>query len=64
MLNITNINVDREVVAAYNGTTTGVCFDNLDFIKSDKKGLTLFDATAVAFATNIDFSKINVLTYS
>ena len=64
MPDIANINGDRDIVTVYNGTTTGVCFDNLDFIKPDRKGLTLFDATSVAFATNIDFSKIDVLTYS
>ena len=62
--NTDNINGDRDVVFVYNGTTSGVCFDNLDFIKKDRKGLTFCDATSIAFATEIDYSKIDVLTYS
>jgi phosphoserine aminotransferase len=61
---ISNVDSDRDIVFVYNGTTSGVCFDNLDFIKEDRKGLTFCDATSVAFAIDIDWNKIDVLTYS
>jgi phosphoserine aminotransferase len=62
--NITGIDSDRDIVFVLNGTTSGVCIDNFDFIKKERKGLTFCDATSGIFAFDIDFSKIDVLTYS
>ena len=55
---------DHDLVFVYNGTTSGVCLPNLDWLTSDRNGLVFCDATSAAFAMPIDFSKLDVVTWS
>ncbi len=54
----------RDTVFTMNGTAAGVWVPDLDWIDPDREGLTLCDATSAAFAAEIDWSKIDVLTFS
>lgn len=53
-----------DVVFVSNGTTSGVRIPDWDWIPANREGLSLCDATSYAFANDIDWSKIDLLTYS
>lgn len=61
---VTDLNPDNDLVFVYNGTTSGVCLPNLDFISEERKGLTLCDATSAVFSRALDFNKLDVVTWS
>ena len=64
IVDLNKVNFDNDIVFTWNGTTSGVCVPDAEWIKDEKKGLTICDATSAVFSMDLPWNKLDATTFS
>ena len=63
-IDLSQVRGDADVVLAWNGTSTGMCIPHTDWLRSDRNGLVLCDATSAIFSVDLPWNRMDAITWS
>lgn len=64
MVDFSGINPKHDVMFVWNGTSCGVSMPHMNWVSPNHEGLIMADATSAAFATDLDWEKLDVTAFS
>ncbi|MDR0677821.1 MAG: phosphoserine transaminase [Holosporaceae bacterium] len=61
---VSQVNFDRDLVFCLSSTTSGVAFNDLNWIPNDRRGLVICDAASAVFNMDFDWNKLDAVSFS